>query len=384
MALLAQQAADEGHEVELIDSPIGVVAKMIQHRSDIKIKIFDGKNRLHLKNCVVVTQASYAFCLTNMLEMEQCDIRFWFMHPLNLPHMYLSKRLGNFVGGIFKRVFFKSYKQKLSFISDSMYFQSDDTRQGIEQFYDIKLTENYTGLLSEIREVKPANPYDICGASIELSWLGRLDSGSKLLVIKKLLRDLHESQYLDHISKFHIIGDGPAKKAIIDFVNEKNLTDRVEVHGHVQYEKLPEILRRSILVFAHGTSVYEAVSCHVPVSIVDFYNNEQQVNRMQYSLYSDNSDLTLGYMINSNEDPRIESGRTFDKLIEEVNVPSEVSAIASKQLKKYEVAREQGAINSRILYSEPYNFSHKKQELLLDTLFFSFRSMLLRMKKQRV
>ena len=46
MALLAQQAADEGHEVELIDSPVGVVSKMIQHRPDIKIKVYDGKKTI--------------------------------------------------------------------------------------------------------------------------------------------------------------------------------------------------------------------------------------------------------------------------------------------------------------------------------------------------
>ena len=81
MALLAQQAADEGYDVTLIDSPARIVLDMIGHRSDIKGMIYDGKNRLMLHNSIVITQASYAFCLSSMLHLVRCDVRFWFMHP---------------------------------------------------------------------------------------------------------------------------------------------------------------------------------------------------------------------------------------------------------------------------------------------------------------
>ena len=342
------------------------------------------KKRLQLKSYVVVTQASYSFCLSSMLELQRCDVRFWFMHPLNLPHMYLTKRFGNFFGAIFKKALLRSYQRRLALLGDSMYFQSGDTREGIEKFYGTRLAKNYTGLLSEARVVEPASAEQISGENIEISWLGRLDNGSKLLLVKKLLTDIECSQHLDQISKFHIIGDGPAKKTIIDLVNERQLSHKVQVHGHIPYAELPDILKRSMIVFAHGTSVYEAVSCRVPVSIVDFYSNEGQVSRMRYNLYSDGSDLTLGFMINDDHDPRIESGRSFDKLLEDVNSPQTIDDIASKQLQKYKEARELGAKNCRILYSKPYDFSYQKQDKWLDTLFFSFRIMLLRMKKRSV
>ena len=381
MALLAQQAADDGYHVTLIDSPARIVLDMIKHRSDITARIYDGKHRLKLTDSVVVMQASYAFSLSSMLNLVRCDVRFWFMHPLNLPHMYLSSRFGNLLGGIFRFLLARSYRRSISSNRHAMYFQSDDTRQSVERFYRVSLERNLTGLMSEMRAVQPGDPDELCSDPIEICWLGRLDLGSKLLVIEKLLYDFSESDHFNRIACFHIVGDGPAKRKLADYAESLGISDQVFFHGHVPYEILPKLLKRFLVVFAHGTSVYEAVLCHVPVSVVDFYSNFKQVSRIKYRLYSDDSDPTLGYLITGDNDPRIGVGRSFDSLISGLNSPIDVLKVSTKQLEKYEVSRKSGADRCRKLYSAPFSFDYRKQDKLLDVMFFSFRKLLLRLRK---
>ncbi|MBA6363564.1 hypothetical protein H4J42_07390, partial [Colwellia sp. BRX8-8] len=84
MALLACLAADDGHKVTLIDSKVGIVSQMLETRDDIDIVTEDGRNKIEVRDSILITQASYAFCLDSMLDIVDSDVRFWFMHQLNL------------------------------------------------------------------------------------------------------------------------------------------------------------------------------------------------------------------------------------------------------------------------------------------------------------
>jgi glycosyltransferase involved in cell wall biosynthesis len=384
MALLACQAADDGHEVTLIDSKVGIVSSMITARDDIEIKIFDGTKRVEVSNSVVITQASYAFCLGGMLDMTQCDVRFWFMHPLNLPHMFLSKRLGPLLGKVFKKIFTYLYYKKLLDLRESFFFQSNDTHVVVEDFYGINIPNISTGLLSEKREVTSLNVGNVSAIPFDLCWLGRLDNGSKLLVVKQILSDLTNSKFIKSTSVLHIVGDGPARLELEVFAAELGLNQKVKFHGHVDYDMLPSLIEKCILVFAHGTSVYEGVYCHVPVAVVDFYTNSNQLQEMKYRLYSDDSDLTLGYLINDHLDPRILTGRSLDEIIEEIMNPQLFKNITQTQLEKLERSRNIGIKGCRSLYGSPYSFTNQNNDVLLDRLFFSLRGWLIRLRNQRV
>jgi hypothetical protein len=384
MALLAIQACDDGHDVTLIDSRIGVVSKMTESKTNIKQLVYDGKNRIDLNDFIVITQASYAFCLSSMLNLDRCDLRFWFMHPLNLPHMYLSKRFENSVGKKIKKFWYKTYRKKIESLKTSMYFQSLDTCETVSDFYNVDILANYTGLLSENRPVKLRSVNDLLKLPIELCWLGRLDNGSKLLVLKKILTDWAQSYHFSNTSCFHVIGDGPAKQQIMEFAEELNIEHKIQFHGHVAYEHLPTILIRCLVVFAHGTSVYEGVLCRAAVCLVDFYLNQSQVNRMKYRLFSDSPDLTLGFIINGDDDPQIGVGQTFDNLLNSLHSPEKLETVANYQLSKFESARTEGKENSTKLYTEPYEYNYRNERMPLDVVFFAFRNLLLRVKKQVV
>lgn len=384
MALLACQAADDGHEVTLIDSNVGIVSDMIAERDDIEIKIFDGSNRVGISNSVVITQASYAFCLGGMLDMTQCDTRFWFMHPLNLPHMYLSKRLGPIFGRVFKSIFTHLYYKRLLHLRDSFFFQSNDTHSGVEKFYNIKIPCISTGLLSEKRDVSPVKDSDVRTIPFDLCWLGRLDNGSKLLVVKKILNDLADSKFLNSTSVLHIVGDGPARSELEAFSEELGLSEKVNFHGHISFDELPALIKGCTLVFAHGTSVYEGVCCQVPVAVVDFFTSSKQLQGMKYRLYSDGSDLTLGYLIKDHLDPRISTGQSLDDVIEQIMTPQLFKNITKIQLEKLERSRNVGIEGCRSIYEPPYRLTNQDNDVLLDRLFFSLRGWLIRLRNQRV
>jgi len=384
MALLACQAADDGHEVTLIDSRVGIVSGIINDRKDINVRVYDGSTPVTISDSVVITQASYAFCLGSMLQMTKCDVRFWFMHPLNLPHMYLSKRLGLLLGGAIRAMFGRLYSQKLLQLRGGVFFQSSDTRETVQNFYGLSFPINFTGLLSEKRDLRPVKFEGECSGFFELCWLGRLDSGSKLLVVKKILSDVACSEHLNSVSKLHIVGDGPARAELELFAGELNLSQKVIFHGHLEYSELPSIIRSCILVFAHGTSVYEGVCCHVPVAVVNFFTSASQLQQMKYRLYSDDPDLTLGYLISDHLDPKISSGRTFNDLLENIIEPNNLKKITEIQLTKLEGARNVGVDGCRLLYDAPYKFNYRADDVWLDKMFFFVRSKLINLRNIRV
>ena len=127
--LLAQQAAAEGHKVELIDSVTGVVARMIQHRNDIEVKVYDGRNRIQLKNSIVVTKLVIYFgchaCLTWRVVRHDFGSCTLLIYPTCTP---LQTTCGLW-GKILKNTLFRSYRKSLVSVGRSLYFQSEDTRK---------------------------------------------------------------------------------------------------------------------------------------------------------------------------------------------------------------------------------------------------------------
>ena len=149
----------------------------------------------------------------------------------------------------------------------------NDIKESIESFYDVKLKENLTGMLSEKREVEDLS--DVANTKNSLCWLGRLDKSSKRIILKKILYDFSISEFFKKNYVFNIIGDGESQEELAFYVKKLNIDKNVFFHGHVEYETLPEIISQSNILFAHGTSVYEGVYCGVPVSLIDFYSNDE-------------------------------------------------------------------------------------------------------------
>ena len=150
MALLAIFAADEGYKVEFIDSKIGVVADILKDYKNIKVITEDTSKRIHVYDSILITQASYAFCIRKMLNITNCDVRFWFMHSLNLPDMYISNKLPPVINKIYSLCFKNFYKEKIIKFKSSFYFMGEDIKETIQGYYDVEFKRNSTGMLSEV------------------------------------------------------------------------------------------------------------------------------------------------------------------------------------------------------------------------------------------
>ena len=92
-ALLIKLAVEKGNSVCVIDTDIGIVRNLVQQMglgSLVQFIIWSPNISLKIENSIVITQGSYVFNIDKMINLTNCDVRFWFMHPLSLPDMYLS------------------------------------------------------------------------------------------------------------------------------------------------------------------------------------------------------------------------------------------------------------------------------------------------------
>lgn len=380
MALLACLAADDGHEVTLIDSKAGIVAKMVANRADIKVVIACNNKNVEVRDSIIITQASYAFCLDKFLDIVNCDVRFWFMHELNLPHMYVQTKLPSYLGKFFSLTLNWFYKRELQRCSSSFFFMGLDLKKSIELHYNLRFNSDVTGMLSgkKVDEVSSgAHRQDFSATS--LCWLGRLDKSSKSLIIKKLMMDFSESALKSGVSTFDIIGDGKAKEELVLYSKSLGISKYVCFHGHVDFEDLSSIIARSCILFAHGTSVYEGVYANVPVCLVDFYLKSDHLKDMKYEFYAEAEGNDFGNVIKDIDDPKISSGDTFDGILE-LAVSNRSYILARQQNKLHEFVST-GEERCRSLFAESAVQKNRPRTFFLDVLFFKLKSASLRIRR---
>jgi hypothetical protein len=380
MAMLASQAATDGYEVTVIDSPARIVADLIDPNSPISIVVRKHGQRISVNNSVVVTQASYIFNLDSMLELVNCELRFWFMHPLNLPHIYLASRLPGVLAFLLRKYSNFVCADYLSVQQNSLFYQSADCRRSLEKFYGISLNPRETGVLVE--EVRPivARANKPSGDGLNFGWLGRLDALSKYLALKKIMSDVANSKNCHEGSVFHIVGDGPVLEDLRREANRLGIAQKTVFHGHVLKGSLVSIISKCDVIFAHGTSVFEAVKAGVPVALIDFYTREKDIVNMKYRLYSDDNDPTLGYLIDGLSDFKTSGSRSFDALIAYLRNANAAEEVISRQIEKLMLARNLGEKKCREIYLPNGVVNSKPKALLLDRLFLKLKYILERFR----
>lgn len=77
-------------------------------------------------------------------------------------------------------------------------------------------------------------------------------------IVRRLVDEGYDATY-------HIYGEGPYHEKIEAEVHKYSLEDRVHLHGHLNYEKFPGVLRDAYAFVGMGTAAIEAASAGVPV-----------------------------------------------------------------------------------------------------------------------
>ena len=116
-ALLAKYLSKQSEiNVTVIDSTVGIISKMINHMPEINIKTYNKNNKILVSDSIIVTPASYMFTIGRMLKLKRCDVRFWFLSPLNLPSMYITSKFKGVVELLLQCMSRRIYQKKINFL----------------------------------------------------------------------------------------------------------------------------------------------------------------------------------------------------------------------------------------------------------------------------
>ena len=186
-ALLAKYLSKQSEiNVTVIDSTVGIISKMINHMPEINIKTYNKNNKILVSDSIIVTPASYMFTIGRMLKLKRCDVRFWFLSPLNLPSMYITSKFKGVVELLLQCMSRRIYQKKIKKLEKHLYFGDADPKHIVEEFFDVKLGSNLMGMLVDlsIPRILDRNSSFKKGA---FAWLGRLDKTSKFIAVKRLM-----------------------------------------------------------------------------------------------------------------------------------------------------------------------------------------------------
>lgn len=302
-ALLIKLAVEEGNYVCVIDTRTGIVRKLVKQMGlgpQVQFIVWSPNISLEVSHSIVITQGSYAFTIDKMIKLKNCDVRFWFMHPLSLPDMYLSSKI-KFYRCVVSRLLRARYRKTLIRLAPHMFFQVDDIIDKINGFYDIQLISKPTNVLTD--SVSTSNDHRIrrYDNDITVTWIGRLDA-AKLRLLHSISKDISCLINDGWRIRFKIIGDGNARADLVSLLDTLNLNVCTDLLGEIKYEDLSANLIGSDLIIAQGTSILEGVKLSIPVCVVDFYSSSIAIQQKFYRLYGADGDATLGYYISTNDD----------------------------------------------------------------------------------
>ncbi|MBY0272196.1 MAG: glycosyltransferase family 4 protein [Alphaproteobacteria bacterium] len=64
--------------------------------------------------------------------------------------------------------------------------------------------------------------------------------------------------------EYHIYGDGPLRKKLVDYINSKSASEFVFLHGLLPYDNLEDVFKDAFLLVGCGTAMLEASAAGVP------------------------------------------------------------------------------------------------------------------------
>jgi len=355
----------------VIDSQAGIVAGIVDHLSGITVLTFVPNQKITVTNSILVTPASYMFTVGNMLDLKDCDVRYWFLAPLNLPNMFIASKFKGLIGLTIQNVFKFLYLKKIQRLEGQLYFMHKDPQKMVEDFYGVSFNSPIMSALVDLG--KPKNLPSLHEFKEgHFAWLGRLDKSSKFFAVRRLMSDLK----MCNNCIFHIIGDGNGMTLLMNIAKEYDVMDRVIFHGHIEYERLHEVLGFCQVVFTHGTSIYEGVRCNIPTVVFDFFLEDEGIDVYRYQFYNERIATELGTIVKN----------PYLKVFTVGNTLREVMTITADDRKRELIVTESLTKAKKIINNDLRNFDtfFKSESLVkdmpvyssyIDIFFWKFRNL---------
>lgn len=366
---IADSLAEEDHiNLTVIDSSKGYIVNGIKKENVNKIIIKEKK--IKVSNTILLTTANYLFYLNSLIKTENTEVKFLVLSHYNLPFVLLSHFLPQPLSFLTKFIFFNAYKKGVKDFEKSIIFNDLDLKSFYENFFNFTLRSDLMGAKYDI-----TRPEFIDESYLEnkVSWIGRLDKPACYFAVERLIKDIASSKDLGENFIFQVIGGGTNIKKLKQIAEECNVSNLVNFEGQVKNENIPKKLNGSKLVFANGTSVYEAVRCNIPVIVFDLLRESDNFCEYQYSFYPERPDEILGKPIF--ELQKQDKGHTFKSALE-VATSNQRNKLINDARERASKVLEKASHSIKNYFSANHEIKPTNQrDFLLDIIFFRFRDL---------
>lgn len=131
-------------------------------------------------------------------------------------------------------------------------------------------------------EIQPELPKEVDPSKIKIVFVGRLDRQKASLLLLKGFNEL--TSQLKNKAQVAIIGEGPKRKRLENFIRENKLEEKVKLLGNLPRERVFEVLKKSDIFILTSNwegfprSILEAMSCGLAIVASDVGGINEAIN----------------------------------------------------------------------------------------------------------
>jgi len=359
----------------VIDSTRKIILDELNDDINIK-KLIINKEKITIENSIVLTTANYTFCINSMVKLKNCSVKYLFLSHYNWPHVFLSFFLPEPLRRINKNFFFNKYRKSIKKLENSLIFNDVNLKNFYENFYEVNLKSEIMGLKVDFQKLY-INDFNLKGLDNTFFWIGRLDKPASFFAIEKIFHDI---KYIDEDFRFHIIGDGTNKSSLKKISKELDIQNKVVFEGNIDYKNIPNKIKNTLVVFAQGSSVYEAIKNGIPVIVFDIFIKSHVNSKYLYKFYNDRADGILGKNISELSETENKSGHDLKKIFEIVKSNQRFQIIDESYLKAETILNEASQSIDNIFNDNSKINQTITNDYFYDLIFFKIRNIILTIK----
>ena len=266
-----------GTKVSVVDYKNGYISQNIDLNPNLQLLIYSEKENLKLpSNSIAIFQSMTPWSIfPNLTYGDETKFFYWNLHPMNLIPMLPGFRWITekhpVLGRLISKSLLASYRSRILKLlrylenKQSICFMDITNLETTQAYLDYEIKDPKFLPIGIMGSIDPPKKYEIDSSVFRSGWLGR-STGFKNTILIRVLRDL------DKVAKnsiedfvFYIISDS----VDINLSPYKNLN--FEFIDPIPPKELDTMLEFKLnVMFAMGTSAYEAAVRGIPTVLLDF------------------------------------------------------------------------------------------------------------------
>lgn len=200
---------------------------------------------------------------------------------------------------------------------NSLYIMDETCNDIFKKYYNISFNEYLPVVIPDEKFLLTKKIFNNLNNKINCVWLGRLDNEFKTPILNHLLINI--SEYAKNFNGkiiFNIIGNGPGLEIT---KNVANKIVNVEINFLLEKRdnELKDLLVKSDIGFAMGTSALEIAACNIPVVLLDA-SYRKVPDTYTYKWIYEEVNYNIGHMIDSYHISKFIKRNTLEQIMSEL------------------------------------------------------------------